>query len=253
MHIIPQLETPAGENFINFEENLIKLINAIENSGLNGRYKRQDLPGIVLEQNFGFNGLILCKDLKERRKNLNIIYAFNMRDKNRISILSDLITLKQIGVRDIIISEGVHPLKTVFNSAKPVYDIDVAGLSLILKKDIVGGIFDGLINNEMQGFFNLGVVAGASTEADGLKIKKLIKIGADKFIINFAAGSPDQNILNFIKSEKKDILLYINEQDIKGSLDNFIKSVNKLNLDGVIIKISNEKDNVFMQYIDKHQ
>ncbi|MCL4429107.1 MAG: hypothetical protein M1276_09030, partial [Deltaproteobacteria bacterium] len=130
MRIIPQIETPVNENYINFEENLIKLIDGIEKSGLNNQDAGQSLPRIILEQNFGVNGLLLCKDLKDKYGNINIAYAFNMRDKNRISILSDLITLKQIDIKDIIVSEGVHPLKTVFNAAKPVYDVDILGFGL---------------------------------------------------------------------------------------------------------------------------
>jgi len=241
MRIIPQIETPVSENYITFEENLIKLLDAIEKSGLNNQNTGRDLPRIILEQNFGVNGLLLCKDLKDRRGGINIAYAFNMRDKNRISILSDLITLKQIGVRDIIASEGVHPLKTVFNEAKPVYDIDILGLGLILKRGLMNNFSDkdGLVH------FNFGAVIGASAAADGLKVKKLINIGADRFIINYTGKNPDESIVKYIKSEKKEVFLYAKESYIDNSPEDFIKANERLNLDGVIIKIIDEKANVF--------
>ena len=244
MRIIPQIETPVSENYINFEENLIKILGGIEKSGLNNQNTGQDLPRIILEQNFGVNGLLLCKDLKDKQGNLNIAYAFNMRDKNRISILSDLITLKQIGVKDIIVSEGIHPLKTVFNAAKPVYDLDILGIALILKRGFMNYL-EGIADKDEADFFNLGAVISASTAVDGLKVKKLINIGADRFIINYTGKNPDEDIIKYIKSEKKEVFLYVKESYIDNSPEDFIKANERLNLDGIIIKITDEKANVF--------
>ena len=244
MRIIPQIETPVSENYINFEENLIKLLGGIEKSGLNNQNTGQDLPRIILEQNFGVNGLLLCKDLKDKQGSLNIAYAFNMRDKNRISILSDLITLKQIGVKDIIVSEGIHPLKTVFNAAKPVYDVDILGIASILKRGFMNYL-EGIVDKDEADFFNLGAVISASTAVDGLKVKKLINIGADRFIINYTGKNPDENIIKYIKSEKKEVFLYVKESYIDNSPEDFIKANERLNLDGIIIKITDEKANVF--------
>ena len=244
MRIIPQIETPVSENYINFEENLIKLLGGIEKSGLNNQNTGQDFPRIILEQNFGVNGLLLCKDLKDKQGNLNIAYAFNMRDKNRISILSDLITLKQIGVKDIIVSEGIHPLKTVFNGAKPVYDIDILGIALILKRGFMNYL-ESMVDKDKVDFFNLGTVISASTAVDGLKVKKLINIGADRFIINYTGKNPDEDIIKYIKSKKKEVFLYVKESYIDNSLEDFIKANERLNLDGIIIKIIDEKANVF--------
>jgi hypothetical protein len=244
MRIIPQIETPVSENYINFEENLIKLLGGIEKTGLDNQNAGQDPPRIILEQNFGVNGLLLCKDLKDKQGNLNIAYAFNMRDKNRISILSDLITLKQIGVKDIIVSEGIHPLKTVFNAAKPVYDVDILGIASILKRGFMNYL-EGIVDKDEADFFNLGAVISASTAVDGLKVKKLINIGADRFIINYTGKNPDENIIKYIKSEKKEVFLYVKESYIDNSPEDFIKANWRLNLDGIIIKITDEKANVF--------
>lgn len=246
MRIIPQIETPAGENYIIFEENLIKLLGIIEKTGLNNQSDGRNFPDIILEQNFGVNGLLLCKDLKGRRDSINTAYAFNMRDKNRISILSDLVTLKQIGVKDIIVSEGVHPRKTAFNSAKPVYDVDVLGIGLILKKGFMNYL-EGIAGKDEPDFFNLGIVISASAPVDGLKAKKLINAGADRFIINYTGKNPDEDIIKYIKSEKKEIFLFVKESLIDGSPEDFIKANERLNLDGIIIKITDEKANVFMR------
>jgi len=250
MQIIAQIETPVGENYATFEENLIKLLGGIKNSALNKQNKEQDLPELILEQNFGINGLVLCKDLKDRHGNIKTAYAFNMRDKNRISILSDLMTLRQIDIKDIIVSEGLHPLKTVFNAAKPVYDIDILGLCLILKR----GLMDNLpgIDKDKADFFNFGAVVAADVPADGLKIKKLVQTGADRFIINYTGKSPDGDIIKYIKSKKKEVFLYAKESYINNSVEDFIKTNEPLNFDGIIIKIMDEKANVFTQYIDKN-
>ncbi len=244
MRIIPQIETPVSENYINFEENLIKLIDEIKKTELSNIDTGQNLPQIIIEQNFGVNGLLLCKDLKDKYGNVNIAYAFNMRDKNRISILSDLITLKQIGIKDIIASEGLHPLKTVFNAAKPVYDLDILGLGLILKRGFMNYL-EHIPGKDTQDFFNLGAVVALSSAVDGLKIKKLINIGADRFIINYTGKNLDEDIINYIKSEKKEVILLVKESYIGNSLENFIRENVNLNLDGIIIKILDEKTNVF--------
>jgi hypothetical protein len=251
MKIIPQIETPAGENYIDFEENLSKLIEGIKHKGkkfgLNGAEGAMDSYPVVIEQNFGINALLLCNDLKNRHNNnnLNIIYAFNMRDKNRVAILSDLITLEQLGLKDIIISEGLHPLKTVFYAAKPVYDIDVLGLSSIIKTGFPLLKDNDYVNN--FSLFNLGVVVGISTPADFLKIKKLSKIGVDRFIINYFGDNLDINIINYIKAEKKPVFIFVNESNVKSTLEEFIKKNLELNVDGIIIKILNEKSNIFTQ------
>lgn len=241
MRIIPQIETPVSENYINFEENLSKLVEDVKYAnkkfGLNGANNTIDATGsypVVIEQDFGINALLLCKDLKDRYANLNIIYAFNMRDKNRIAILSDLMTLGQLGIKDIMISEGLHPLKTIFYAAKPVYDIDVLGLSSIIKKE-----------SPDFSLFNLGVVVGASAPVDFFKIKKLCKIGVDRFAVNYSGDDIDINIINYIKAEKKSVFIYAKESDVKPALGEFMKKNLELNADGIIIKILNEKSNIF--------
>ncbi|MCL6119550.1 MAG: hypothetical protein M0Z57_05125 [Deltaproteobacteria bacterium] len=236
MQIIPQIETPVSKNYSVFEEDLIKLLNAVENDPQNGSGTDNSLPQIIIEQNFGFNALLLCRDLKENHK-IKTAYAFNMRDKNRISLLSDLITLKQLGLKDIIVFEGVHPLKTEFKSAKPVYDIDILGLGLMLKR--------GLMNDIKPDLFNFGAVIGASAAVDFLKAKKLIEIGADSFFINYSGINPDEDIIKYIKSNNKKLFLNVKELSIKGSLSDFIKTVDNLGIDGVIIKIADENSNVF--------
>ena len=236
MQIIPQIETPVSKNYSVFEEDLIKLLNAVENDPQNGSRTDNSLPQIIIEQNCGFNALLLCRDLKEKYK-IKTAYAFNMRDKNRISLLSDLITLKQLGLKDIIVFEGVHPLKTEFKSAKPVYDIDILGLGLMLKR--------GLMNDIASDLFNFGAVIGASAAVDFLKAKKLIEIGTDSFFINYAGVNPDESMIKYIKSNNKKLFLIVKELSIKGSLSDFIKTIDNLGLDGIVIKITDESSNVF--------
>ena len=103
----------------------------------------------------------------------------------------------------------------------------------------------GIVDKDEPGFFNLGVVVSASAPVDGLKAKKLINAGADRFIINYTGKNPDEDIIKYIKSEKKEIFLYVKESYIDDSLKNFIQANERLNLDGIIIKITDEKANVF--------
>lgn len=244
MKILSQIETPTGGSYVNFEENLSKIIDGVmrvnKKFGSAEDGKQASSCTVVIEQNFGINALLSCKYLKDKYSGtgmLDVVYAFNMRDKNRIAVLSDLITLKQLGIKDIIMSEGVHPLKTVFSAAKPVYDIDVVSFSSIIKKEYPD-----------FGFFNLGVMVGASTPMDFSKIKKLGKIGIDIFVINYSGDDIDINIVNYIKSKGKSVLLYTKESDVKPSLEEYMEKSLKLNADGIIIKILDEKSNIFTRY-----
>jgi hypothetical protein len=125
-----------------------------------------------------------------------------------------------------------------------VYDVDILGIALILKRGFMNYL-EGIVDKDEADFFNLGAVISASTAVDGLKVKKLINIGADRFIINYTGKNPDEDIIKYIKSEKKEVFLYVKESYIDNSPEDFIKANERLNLDGIIIKITDEKANVF--------
>jgi hypothetical protein len=236
MNIIPKIETPFSENYKNFLKELIPIVKNINAPGITG-YKQ-----IIIEQNFGINGILICKELKEMDNEIDITYAFNMRDKNRIALFSDLATLEQIGLKNIIISEGLHPQKTPFYFVKPVYDIDTVALSSIIKSKIYNVGNDFKLEGVNFSRFNLGVIVGASTPTDLIKIKKLVSIGVDSFIIN--SFSDNIGAIKYIKNENKKVYIQLMESEISLIEDSIDKAA-RLGADALIIKIMNGKTNIF--------
>ncbi len=241
MKIIPCIETPVSGNYKDFIKELASLCEVV--SKLNGNDQH---PSIIIEQNFGINSIIISKELMEagNKNKINVIYAFNMRDKNRIAIFSDLVTLNQLGLRNIIISEGLHPVKTSFYSAKPVYDIDSVALSSAIKlktEKEANFQLDRLAFKD----FNLGVMVGASTPVDLVKIKKLVLLGVDSFIIN--SFLDNVGAIKYIKSRNRECLINVKETGIK-SLDEGKDKAVEYGADGLIVKIMNEKTNIFNRF-----
>jgi hypothetical protein len=255
MNIIPEIESPLSENYIDFLKELKILLNGLSSNRV------INIKNIIIEQNFGFNAILLSKFVSDENPDLAITYSFNMRDKNRIALFSDIITLEQLGLKNIIISEGLHPMKTVFHSAKPVYDIDVVTFSSIIKKSkSINHLIENNLNNDLLndvhvvcsedaayniGNFNLGVKIAASTPADMVKIKKLISVGADNFIIN--SFTDNVCAIEYIKKEHKNVFIHINELEIGktfNSLDEAYAKTLNLKADGLIIKIISPKINI---------
>ena len=152
----------------------------------------------------------------------------------------------------MLVSEGVHPLTPPFRAAKPVYDTDVPAFIMTLKNKSSKGIYEHYVP-DAAGFFNIGAVVRATVPADTLKIKKLANIGADSFIINYSAAGVDKGTVDYIKSENKRVFLSVKESDIHDSPARFAEKNAEYGFDGIIIKIMNEEDNIFMRHGDKNK
>lgn len=255
MNIIPEIESPLSENYVDFLKELKILLNELSKNRI------IDIKNIIIEQNFGFNAILLCKLMSDESPDTAITYSVNMRDKNRIALFSDIITLNQLGLKNIIISEGLHPMKTAFHSAKPVYDIDVVALSSIIKKSrSINQLIENNSNNDSPGNnnivnyedasynmenFNLGVKIAASTPADMVKIKKLIAVGADNFIIN--SFTDNIGAIEYIKKEHKKVFIHINELETGKTFNSLAQAYSdalNFKADGLIIKIVSPKINI---------
>ena len=85
----------------------------------------------------------------------------------------------------------------------------------------------------------------ASTPVDLVKIKKLILLGIDSFIIN--SFLDNVGAIKYIKSQNKECLINVKETDIK-SLDEGKGKAAECGADGLIVKIMNEKTNIFNRF-----
>jgi len=114
-------------------------------------------------------------------KGIETIMHITCRDRNRLALQSDLLGANAIGLRNVLVMSGDHPVKGDHEGAKPVYDVDSIQLLGILRKLNEG--FD-LADNELVGRTNLCVGAVTNTElneAGLIKFKKKIQMGASFF------------------------------------------------------------------------
>lgn len=85
--------------------------------------------------------LAIAHLLKE--KGYEVIYQLTCRDRNRIALQSDLLGASVLGVENILILGGDHPILGDHPGAKPVYDLDTVQLlrtvrTLSQGKDLAG-------------------------------------------------------------------------------------------------------------------
>ncbi|MCZ7382421.1 MAG: methylenetetrahydrofolate reductase [Candidatus Methanoperedens sp.] len=111
-------------------------------------------------------------------KGYETIMHMTCRDRNRIALQSELLGAFALGIKNIIIMSGDHPVKGDHESAKPVYDMDSVQLLGLVQKLNTGFDFSG---NRLEGSTNF--CAGAVTnielsEIAHIKLKKKINQGA---------------------------------------------------------------------------
>jgi 5,10-methylenetetrahydrofolate reductase len=114
-------------------------------------------------------------------KGIETIMHITCRDRNRLALQSDIIGAYALGIRNVLVMSGDHPVKGDHEGAKPVYDVDSVQLLGILKKLTLG--FD-LADNELAGRPDLCMGAVTNTElneAGLIKFKKKILMGASFF------------------------------------------------------------------------
>lgn len=123
--------------------------------------------------------LAACGIIQE--KGIETIMHITCRDRNRLGLQSDLLGAQAIGIRNVLVMSGDHPVKGDHEGAKPVYDVDPVQLLGILRKLNEG--FD-LAGNELAGRTDLCAGAVTNTElneAGFIKFRKKIHMGASFF------------------------------------------------------------------------
>jgi 5,10-methylenetetrahydrofolate reductase len=152
--------------------------------------------------------LAACSIIQEKR--IETIIHITCRDRNRLALQSDLLGASAIGIRNVLVMSGDHPVKGDHDGAKPVYDVDSVQLLGILKKLNEG--FD-LAGNELAGRTDLCVGAVTNTElneAGFIKFKKKIQMGASFFqtqaVFDVKSFSGFMERVNGIRSENVKII-----------------------------------------------
>jgi len=125
--------------------------------------------------------LAVCHILKE--KSLEPVFQLTCRDRNRIALQSDLLGASTLGIENILILSGDHPVIGDHPEAKPVYDLGPVQLlrtarTLEKGEDLAGRRLKGVPK------FCLGAVANPSFEPLELQIlmmEKKVRAGAEFF------------------------------------------------------------------------
>jgi methylenetetrahydrofolate reductase (NADPH) len=110
-------------------------------------------------------------------KGYETIIHMTCRDRNRLALQSELLGAFALGIKNILIMSGDHPVKGDHEGAKPVYDMDSVQLLGLVQKLNTGFDFSG---NRLEGGTNF--CAGAVTnielnEIALIKLEKKIKCG----------------------------------------------------------------------------
>ncbi len=109
------------------------------------------------------------------------IMHLTCRDRNRLALQSELLGAYCLGIRNVVVMSGDHPIRGDHPGAKPVYDLDsvqLLGMIQMLNKgfDLSGSKLDGKTD------FCTGAVTNVELNGAGLiKLHKKIEMGAAFF------------------------------------------------------------------------
>ncbi len=111
------------------------------------------------------------------------IFQITCRDRNRLALQSDLLSAYVLGIRNVLVLTGDHPILGDHPEAKPVFDLDSVSLLKVASKlmegtDMKGNQLDGKVE------FFLGAVVSPCYEPIELqiiKMEKKIEAGAKFF------------------------------------------------------------------------
>jgi 5,10-methylenetetrahydrofolate reductase len=162
-----------------------------------------DLQSSVMK----LGSLAVCRLLAER--GLEPIFQLTCRDRNRLALQSDLLSAYVLGIKNVLVLTGDHPVLGDHPQAKPVFDLD----SISLLK-AASGLTEGkdMVGNELTGKpeFLLGAVVnpGAdSLEPQIIKMEKKIEAGAKFFQTQAIYDLKSfENFMNIVKKFKIPVL-----------------------------------------------
>ncbi len=120
-----------------------------------------------------------------KQKGVEVIVNMNCRDRNRLALQADMLTVFSLGLANLSICEGDEIGSGDHIEAKPVNDLDVVGMLEAIKKlqkgiDLAGNDLSGIPEFCVGSEVNAGFKGGA-LEVEAMEMEKKIKAGANYF------------------------------------------------------------------------
>jgi methylenetetrahydrofolate reductase (NADPH) len=131
---------------------------------------------------FGFMNALVPSYLIQKEAGVEAVYQMTTRDRNRLALLSDLLAAGALGIKNILALTGDYTTVGDTPQAKPVFDLDSATFTYMLRKVIDEGV--DLNGNKIENppKFNIGIAASPNVEPfepEILKIERKVKLGVD--------------------------------------------------------------------------
>lgn len=131
---------------------------------------------------FGYMNALVPSYLIQAEAGVEAVYQMTTRDRNRLALLSDVLAAGALGIKNILILTGDHTVVGDTPQSKPVFDLDSATFTYMLRKVIDEGV--DLNGNKIDNppKFNIGIAAAPNAdplEPEILKIERKFKLGID--------------------------------------------------------------------------
>ncbi len=131
---------------------------------------------------FGYMNALVPSYLIQRETGLESVYQMTTRDRNRLGLISDVLAAGALGIKNILVLTGDHTTVGDTPESKPVFDLDSATFTYMLRKMIDEGV--DLKGNKIEEppKFNIGIAAAPNAdplEPEILKLERKVKLGVD--------------------------------------------------------------------------
>ncbi|MDH5481944.1 MAG: methylenetetrahydrofolate reductase C-terminal domain-containing protein [Candidatus Bathyarchaeota archaeon] len=131
---------------------------------------------------FGYMNALVPSYLIQEKGDLEAVYQMTTRDRNRLALLSDVLAAGALGIKNILVLTGDHTVVGDTPQSKPVFDLDSATFTYMMRKVIDEGV--DLNGNKIENppRFNIGIAAAPNAdplEPEILKIERKVKLGVD--------------------------------------------------------------------------
>lgn len=131
---------------------------------------------------FGYMNALVPSHIIQRDVGIEAVYQMTTRDRNRLALFSDVLAAGALEIKNILVLTGDHTTVGDTPQAKPVFDLDSATFTYMMRKVIDEGV--DLRGNEIEDppKFNIGIAAAPNAdplEPEILKIERKVNLGID--------------------------------------------------------------------------